>query len=100
MIKGKNWDVMGIVCACVMDHHNLHCSLLPGKISLSDLKSCKMTPVFFNTFVNINKYLDYEQRDPVATVTEEVEGAELSDWDKYAAEQYELLLQEEQDNNE
>lgn len=56
-----------------------------------------MTGVFFNTFVNVEKYLDYEQRDPVATVKEEEsEGVEPSDWDKYASEQYELLLQEEQ----
>lgn len=63
-----------------------------------------MTPVFFNTFVNVNKYLDYEQRDPVATVKEEgSEGVEPSDWEKYASEQYEFLLQEEQyeqENNE
>ena len=26
-----------------------------------------MTPVFFNTFVNVEKYLEYEQRDPVTT---------------------------------
>lgn len=74
------------------------------KITLRDLKSCQMTAVFFNTFVNVDKYLDYEQRDPVASVKDEgVEGAELSDWDKYASEQYELLLQEEQyeqENNE
>lgn len=68
-----------------------------GKISLSDLKACKMTPVFFNTFVNVDKYLDYEQRDPVALVKEDgSEEVEPSDWDKYASEQYELLLQEEQ----
>ena len=71
---------------------------------MRDLKSCQMTPVFFNTFVNVDKYLDYEQRDPVASVKEEgAEGVELSDWDKYASEQYELLLQEEQyeqENNE
>ena len=57
-----------------------------------------MTPVFFNTFVNIEKYLEYEQRDPVAQAgKEEAEGTQnASDWDKYAAEQYEILLQEEQ----
>lgn len=63
-----------------------------------------MTPVFFNTFINVDKYLDYEQRDPVVTVKEEgCEEVELSDWDRYASEQYELLLQEEQyeqENNE
>ncbi len=88
--------------------HSLYWSSLPlpvsVKITLRDLKSCQMTPVFFNTFVNVDKYLDYEQRDPIASVKEEgAEGVELSDWDKYASEQYELLLQEEQyeqENNE
>ena len=57
-----------------------------------------MTPVFFNTFVNIEKYLEYEQRDPVAQAgKEETEGTQTaSDWERYAAEQYEILLQEEQ----
>lgn len=39
----------------------------PGKISLSDLKRCKMTPIFFDTFFNLEKYLDHEQRDPFAS---------------------------------
>lgn len=61
-----------------------------------------MTPVFFNTFVNIEKYLEYEQRDPVAQIgRDEGETAQgASDWDKYAAEQYEILLQEEQYDQE
>ena len=36
-------------------------------ITLSDLKSCKLTPFFYNTFINVEKYLEYEQRDPVTT---------------------------------
>ncbi len=68
-----------------------------GRITLQDLKSCKMTPVFFNTFVNVDKYLDYEQRDPLPSLREEgSEEVEPSDWEKYASEQYELLIQEEQ----
>lgn len=56
-----------------------------------------MTAVFFNTFINVDKYLEYEQRDPVVTVKDEgSEEVEPSDWDRYASEQYELLLQEEQ----
>ena len=56
-----------------------------------------MTPIFFNTFVNIEKYLEYEQRDPVSMAgREDGETEEMSEWDRYAAEQYELLLQEEQ----
>lgn len=39
----------------------------PGKISLSDLKKCKMTSIFFDTFFNLEKYLDHEQRDPFAS---------------------------------
>lgn len=38
-----------------------------GKISLADLKACKMTPIFFDTFFNLEKYLDHEQRDPFAS---------------------------------
>lgn len=40
---------------------------VPGKIALSDLKKCKMTPIFFDTFFNLEKYLDHEQRDPFAS---------------------------------
>lgn len=56
-----------------------------------------MTPVFFNTFVNVEKYLEYEQRDPVAAARDMDSGEAPgeSDWDRYAAEQYELLIQEE-----
>ena len=36
-------------------------------ISLSDLRSCPMTPIFFDTFFNLEKYLDHEQRDPFAS---------------------------------
>ena len=27
---------------------------------------CKQADIFFNTFVNINKYLDHEEHDPFA----------------------------------
>lgn len=38
-----------------------------GCITLGDLKRCKMTPIFFDTFFNLEKYLEHEQRDPFAT---------------------------------
>ena len=48
------------------------------KITLKDLKRCKMTPVFFDTFFNLEKYLDHEQRDPFATQREtDEEGNEV-----------------------
>ncbi|XP_065337542.1 uncharacterized protein LOC135938002 isoform X3 [Cloeon dipterum] len=74
---------------------------VPGKISLRDLKKCKLSPLFFDTFFNLEKFLDHEQRDPFATQPRESapDGTELddvmSDWDRFAAEEYELLVAEE-----
>ncbi|MPC15241.1 Serine/threonine-protein phosphatase 2A regulatory subunit B'' subunit alpha [Portunus trituberculatus] len=65
------------------------------KISLRDLKKCRMTPIFFDTFFNLEKYLDHEQRDPFASHRAEEDGSEVSDWNRYAAEEYELLVAEE-----
>ena len=49
-----------------------------NQITLQDLKRCKMTPVFFDTFFNLEKYLDHEQRDPFATQREvDEEGNEV-----------------------
>ncbi|XP_015991723.2 serine/threonine-protein phosphatase 2A regulatory subunit B'' subunit beta isoform X3 [Rousettus aegyptiacus] len=67
-----------------------------GKITLHDLKSCKLANVFFDTFFNIEKYLDHEQREQASLLREsESEGPELSDWEKYAAEEYDILVAEE-----
>ena len=51
---------------------------VPNKISLTDLKRCRMTPVFFDTFFNLEKYLDHEQRDPFASHRAEEDGPEVS----------------------
>lgn len=84
-------------------------------ITLTDLKRCKMTAIFFDTFFNLEKYMEHEQRDPFAQKEgEEVSYREnifwksskqisplnlffeqLSDWDRYAATEYELLVAEE-----
>lgn len=63
-------------------------------ISLSDLKHCRMTPIFFDTFFNLDKYLDHEQRDPFASRDQD-DGFSMTDWDRYAAEEYEILVAEE-----
>ncbi|MCL4139495.1 UNVERIFIED_CONTAM: hypothetical protein GTU68_059180, partial [Idotea baltica] len=47
------------------------------RISLSDLKRCRLTPVFFDTFFNFDKYLDHEQRDPFASHRMDEEGPEV-----------------------
>ncbi|KAF1374641.1 hypothetical protein PFLUV_G00231220 [Perca fluviatilis] len=69
-----------------------------GKITLGDLKRCRMAHIFFDTFFNLEKYLDHEQRDPFAV--QKVEGPEPSDWDKYASEEYEILVAEETANEQ
>lgn len=51
---------------------------ITGKISLSDLKKCKMTSIFFDTFFNLEKYLDHEQRDPFASQRDhDIDGQEV-----------------------
>lgn len=67
------------------------------RISLADLKRSKMTPVFFDTFMNLEKYLDHEQKDPFANNKAE---DEISDWDRYASEEYEILVAEENQSPE
>uniref|UniRef100_A0A2K6NZ07 Uncharacterized protein n=1 Tax=Rhinopithecus roxellana TaxID=61622 RepID=A0A2K6NZ07_RHIRO len=60
---------------------------LPGKITLQDLKRCKLASVFFDTFFNIEKYLDHEQKEQISLLRDsDSSGPELSDWEKYAAE--------------
>uniref|UniRef100_A0A6Q2ZH97 EF-hand domain-containing protein n=1 Tax=Esox lucius TaxID=8010 RepID=A0A6Q2ZH97_ESOLU len=67
-----------------------------GRITLRDLKRCKMSHIFYDTFFNIEKYLDHEQKDPFSVVREvETEGQEMSDWEKYATEEYDILVAEE-----
>ncbi|XP_034295562.1 serine/threonine-protein phosphatase 2A regulatory subunit B'' subunit alpha isoform X1 [Pantherophis guttatus] len=83
--------------------HDLLCQMLDlvkpeyeGRITLRDLKRCRMAHVFYNTFFNLEKYLDNEQRDPFAVQKDiENESPEPSDWDRYAAEEYEILVAEE-----
>ena len=64
----------------------------PDKISLSDLKKCSMTYIFLDTFFNLHKYLLHEQKDPFSNKDDQLE----SDWNKFAAEEYNLLVAEEQ----
>lgn len=72
-----------------------------GKITLKDLKRCRMAHIFFDTFFNLEKYLDHEQRDPFAVQKDiDSDGPEPSDWDKYASEEYEILVAEETANEQ
>ncbi|KAM9487040.1 serine/threonine-protein phosphatase 2A regulatory subunit B'' subunit beta isoform 1-T1 [Clarias gariepinus] len=74
---------------------------IPGKITLRDLKRCKLAHIFFDTFFNIEKYLDHEQRDPFVVAKDaETLGQDISDWERYAAEEYDILVAEEAANEQ
>ncbi|XP_052025370.1 serine/threonine-protein phosphatase 2A regulatory subunit B'' subunit beta isoform X2 [Apodemus sylvaticus] len=62
----------------------------PGRITLSDLKRCKLAGAFFDAFFNVDKYLEREQLEQDLN-----SDPELSDWEKYAAEEYDFLVAEE-----
>ncbi|XP_067841852.1 serine/threonine-protein phosphatase 2A regulatory subunit B'' subunit beta isoform X2 [Heptranchias perlo] len=70
-----------------------------GKITLHDLKKCKMANVFFDTLFNIDKYLEHEQKDPFSMQRDvESDGPEMTDWERYAVNEYENLVAEEAAN--
>jgi len=70
-------------------------------VTLRDLKHCKMTPIFLDTFFNLDKWLEHEQKDPFqASRNEDGSESEYSAWDRYAAEEYELLVAEEGANDD
>ena len=70
--------------------------MTPNMVTLSDIKRCKLGYIFYNTFINLDKYLEYEQKDPTAKDPDEV-GA-MTDWEKFAAIQYDALIANEVDN--
>ncbi|KAH0506458.1 Serine/threonine-protein phosphatase 2A regulatory subunit B'' subunit alpha [Microtus ochrogaster] len=96
----ERMEAMGIE---PLPFHDLLCQMLDlvkpasdGKITLRDLKRCRMAHIFYDTFFNLEKYLDHEQRDPFAVQKDvENDGPEPSDWDRFAAEEYEALVTEE-----
>lgn len=69
-------------------------------IRLKDLKrNPQLAANAFNTLFNLDKYLEHEQRDPFAAAASGASNPDgfdtESDWDKYAAAEYELLIAEE-----
>ncbi|NWI91832.1 P2R3A phosphatase, partial [Pitta sordida] len=101
----ERMEVMGIE---PLPFQDLLCQMLDlvkpereGRVTLRDLKRCRMAHVFYNTFFNLEKYLDNEQRDPFAVQKDvDSDGPEPSDWDRYAAEEYEILVAEESGNEQ
>ena len=66
-----------------------------NKISLADLKRTKMAAIFLDTFINLEKYLEHESREFVSARDTVQDGVIISDWDRYASEEYENMVTEE-----
>lgn len=73
-------------------------------ISLCDLKNCKLQHIFFDTFLNAEKYLDrLENNHFIAFFTikysreqrEPFDGNQEWDWARWASEEYSLLVADE-----
>eukprot|EP00118_Oscarella_pearsei_P004046 m.16801 g.16801 ORF g.16801 m.16801 type:complete len:586 (+) comp27150_c0_seq1:158-1915(+) len=67
---------------------------IPNQIGLRDIKRTQVACVFFNTFVNVEKYLEYEQRDPFAKAGEG--DSELNAWERFCQRAYDKFVTEEQ----
>jgi serine/threonine-protein phosphatase 2A regulatory subunit B'' len=89
-----------------LDFANVYCQVVDmlqcssTGIRLKDFKrNPQLAANVFNTLFNLDKYLEHEQRDPFAAAASGAsnpDGFEAeSDWDKFAAAEYELLIAEE-----
>lgn len=70
------------------------------QVTIRDLKNCRLAPVFFDTFFNLEKWLEHEQKDPFQASRNESGEVEVSAWDRYVGEEYEMLVAEEGGNQE
>ena len=59
------------------------CPEVPGRITLGDLRRCKLAGNFFNVLFNLNKFIAFETRDPFL-IRQEREEPHLTEWDRFA----------------
>jgi serine/threonine-protein phosphatase 2A regulatory subunit B'' len=62
------------------------------RFTKKDILRTKMGPLFFNVLFNMNKYLHYEHRDPVA-IKKVHANPQWTDWDRYAIDGYIALAE-------
>ena len=71
------------------------CPATPGRITLADLRACKLAGQFFNVLFNLGKFVAYEARDPFS-IRAERDDPGLSEWDRFARAEYLRLSLEEE----
>ena len=69
---------------------------VPGRITLRDLRRCKLAGNFFNVLFNLNKFIAFETRDPFL-IRQEREEPHLTEWDRFARQEYIRLSMEEEE---
>ena len=67
-----------------------------GRITLRDLRRCKLAGNFFNVLFNLNKFIAFETRDPFI-IRQEREEPHLTEWDRFARGEYIRLSMEEEE---
>ncbi|XP_002966764.2 probable serine/threonine protein phosphatase 2A regulatory subunit B''delta [Selaginella moellendorffii] len=70
------------------------CPEKQGQLTLRDLKRCKLSGNFFNILFNLNKFVAFETRDPFL-IRQEREDPTLTEWDRFAHQEYIRLSMEE-----
>jgi len=72
-----------------------------GNFTLADIKRKReFASVFFNSLLNLNKFIDFEQRDVFAVKHEIAENPGFSDWDRFATNEYMRLAYEEENRED
>jgi serine/threonine-protein phosphatase 2A regulatory subunit B'' len=73
------------------------CPPIENQFTLNDIYSkSKISGVFFNALLNLNKFISYEQRDPFSMKKEISENPDFNDWDRFALTEYVKLAMEEE----
>ncbi|GMT03025.1 hypothetical protein PENTCL1PPCAC_25199, partial [Pristionchus entomophagus] len=90
-----------------MTFNDLSCHLIDmikptsGKdFTLKDLKDSKMAGRFFNAFVNWRKFYQQESSEGEKTSVKGAGDEELSDWDRFCMEEYEQMMEADDEADE
>lgn len=74
---------------------------IEGQFRLSDFKRRrKQAGTFFSLLSSLTKFLSFEHRDPVVYKQETLDNPDMSDWDRWCADEYLRLAAESDDNPE
>ena len=64
------------------------------------LDNKQYAPIFFNSLLNIHKFMNYESRDPFMVRNEVEKNPDFTDWDKFVYNEYIKLTVEDNEENQ